>query len=57
MVLLRCIAAELIAGPMLAEGVLELIADLLADLILAQLAWLAVVNSIAELSSIRTASR
>ena len=54
---LRCIAAELMLARMLAEGVLELMADLLADLMLAQLAWLAVVDLIAELSSIRTASR
>ena len=56
MVLLRCMAAELMAV-LMEEQVLELMADLLADLMLAQLAWLAVVDLIAELSSIRTASR
>ena len=57
MVLLRCMAAELMAGRMLAEGVLELMADLLADLMIAQLAELAVVDLIAELSGVRAASR
>ena len=50
MVLLRCMAAELMAGRML-----ELV-DLMADLMAVQLAELAVVDLIAKLSSIRTAA-
>ena len=57
MVLLRCIAAELMVA-LMEERVLELMADLIADLIAAQLAVLmAVVDLKAKLSSFRTANR